>query len=170
MWRIPKITNKATALKAYHGYVASNLRYGILLWGNSVSINKAFVAQKRCIRAICNVSTETSCKPLFNELQLLTLPSIYIQEVSLFVKSHMHLFKKKKDQVNFNFRYPNRLILPLSRTVARSKNMYHMCIKIYNNLPNDLKNLTLSRFKGQLQKWLIKNCFCSVQEYLNNKT
>lgn len=164
LWRLPKIANQATALKAYHGYVASNLRYGIIMWGNSASLNKVFVTQKRCIRAICDVPPETSCKPLFKQLRLLTVPSLYIYETAIFVRTHMYLFEKKKDKINFMSRYPDKIWMPLCRTKLRSTNSYIMCIKIYNSIPEALKKLNLNIFKRQLHEWLTNKCFYSVKD------
>lgn len=108
--RLSTVANKATALIAYHGYVASQLRYGLVLWGNATDVNRVLLSQKRCIRAICNVAPRTSCKPLFRELNLLTLPSMYILEVCKFVKLHPELFTKLSEVSNFNTRYPNKLV------------------------------------------------------------
>lgn len=166
LWRIPKISNRATALKAYHGYVVSNLRYGIIVWGNSVTINKAFIAQKRCVRAICGLRPETSCKPFFKELKLLTVPSLYLYEVSVFVKSHMYQFQKKEYYKNSVSRRPDKLWLPPCRTRQRQNNSYHMCIRIYNKLPEDMKKLNLNQFRKSLRDWLINKCYYSVKEFL----
>ncbi|KOB74159.1 Oxysterol binding protein [Operophtera brumata] len=37
------------ALTAYHGYVSAVLAYGLVLWGNSVDVDKAFIIQKKCV-------------------------------------------------------------------------------------------------------------------------
>lgn len=79
--RLSTRVNKETALLAYHGYVASLLRYGVVLWGNCCEIKRLFISQKKCIKAICKKPTRTSCKDLFYELKLLTLPSLYILEL-----------------------------------------------------------------------------------------
>lgn len=155
--------------RAYHGYVASNLRYGVLLWGNSVLINRAFIAQKQCIRAISDVPPLASCRPLFVELNLLTLPGIYIFEVSTFVKRNINLFTQKKNVCNFNTRYPDRLVLPNSKTYICNRNAYAMCVKVYNNLPNDLRILAINKFRNALFKWLTEKCFYTVNDYLQNK-
>ncbi|KAI5637383.1 reverse transcriptase (RNA-dependent DNA polymerase) domain-containing protein [Phthorimaea operculella] len=70
-----------TTLAAYHGYVASVLKYGLLLWGNSTNIEQLFIAQKKCVRAICGKKPRESCVPLFKELGILPLPCLYILEV-----------------------------------------------------------------------------------------
>lgn len=51
--RLIKIVSENDATLAYHGYASSMLRYGLILWGNSVDVTKVFRAQKSCIRAIC---------------------------------------------------------------------------------------------------------------------
>jgi hypothetical protein len=64
LWRLVNITDVKTALLAYHGYVASDIRYGMVIWGDSV-IGRVFIAQKQCIRSICQLLPMTSCKPYF---------------------------------------------------------------------------------------------------------
>jgi hypothetical protein len=45
-----------------------------------------FKLQKRVIRAMIGVNTTTSCRQFFKELNILTLTSLYILEVSCFIK------------------------------------------------------------------------------------
>lgn len=167
LWRLAKLSSKKTALQAYHGYVASNLRYGVVLWGNSVKSNRAFIAQKQCVRAICDASPLTTCRPLFRELNLLTFPCIYIYEICCFVKTHHSLFNLKHDVCHFNTRFPNNLILPAIKTEICSRNSYAMSVRIYNKMPDSLKELPLYIFKKKLTKWLIGECFYSVSDFLN---
>ncbi|KAI5645016.1 reverse transcriptase (RNA-dependent DNA polymerase) domain-containing protein [Phthorimaea operculella] len=47
LYRLKNICDIKTALTAYHGYVASALRYGIVLWGNCVEVDRVFIVQKR---------------------------------------------------------------------------------------------------------------------------
>jgi hypothetical protein len=162
--------NEKSALKAYHGYIVYNLRYGIVLWGNSVDLNRAFISQKQCVRAICNVAPMTSCKPLFKKLKLLSLPSLYIFECCVFVKTHPDLFVRKvTDEKSKSSRYPERLLLPKMRTHYYDRNSYSNCIKIYNKLPDSLKVLNVKFFRVKLLKWLYYKCFYSVKEYFNAK-
>ncbi|XP_072934947.1 uncharacterized protein [Epargyreus clarus] len=80
-------------LTAYHGFVATTLRYGVMFWGNSTNRELAFKAQRRCIRAMCNLKQRDSCKPHFKKLHILTLPSLYIFECAVFVKSNPKEFQ-----------------------------------------------------------------------------
>jgi hypothetical protein len=49
----------------------------------------------------------------------------------------------------------------------RSKtSVKNMGIKLFNNLPLDLKNVTVFKlFKRKLKKYLMKNAFYSLQEF-----
>ncbi|CAK1580698.1 unnamed protein product, partial [Parnassius mnemosyne] len=85
------VSNEA-ALSAYHGYVSSVLSYGLLLWGNSVDVGKAFRVQKKCVRAICGAWSLDSCKPLFHKFHILPLVCMYIRELCVFVKQHPQYF------------------------------------------------------------------------------
>jgi hypothetical protein len=166
--RLATLVNKSTALTAYHGYVASVLRYGLLLWGNSCDINRVFVSQKKCVRAICRLPPRTSCRPLFKDLGILTLPSLYIFETCKFTRLHPDLFIKLSSVCKFNVRDTEKLVLPVTyKTKLCSKNSYAMAIKLYNNLPIDIRRLALKPFISALHKWLIDKCFYTTQEFFN---
>lgn len=169
LWRLTKICNLKTALQAYHGYVASNIRYCIPLWGNSSHINRVFIAQKQCVRAMCNIHPLTSCKPFFQKHNILTVPSIYIQECCLFVKKHPQLYKSCGEYCQFNTRYPTKLMLPSINTRYYHTNCYPMTIRIFNKIPNSIRDLPLTQFKRKLYLWLIDKAYYSVQEFLNDK-
>ncbi|CAH2268158.1 jg8165 [Pararge aegeria aegeria] len=51
-WCLSKTVGEETALMAYHAFVVSSLRYGLVIWGNSVDIQRLFIEQKKCIRTI----------------------------------------------------------------------------------------------------------------------
>jgi len=62
----------------YFSYVHSVMSYGIIFWGNSHPSNSIFKIQKRIIRIITNTGSHDSCRQLFKQLQILSLPSQYI--------------------------------------------------------------------------------------------
>lgn len=168
--KIKKITNIKTAIMSYRAYVESSLRYGIIKWGNSTDFNRAFVAQKKCIRAIYGIPSDESCKPIFKKLGLLPLPSIYIYEVCMFVHKHKELFKRAEDVCSRSRRDQFRLVLDvMTRCAKYNKNCVAMCVRIFNKLPNTFKVLNCRLFKTKLYNWLTENCFYSVKEFLEHK-
>lgn len=164
--RLKREANETTVLTAYHGYVGSILRYGLLLWGNSVLVRKVFIAQKKCIRAICGVGPTESCKPLFKKLKLLTLTSMYIYEVGIFVKKHLYLFTTMTEYNKFTPRDPTQLKLPTCKSTLHQQNCGVMAIRIYNRIPKKIRELPLNYFKLKLKTWLIENNFYNINEFL----
>ncbi|KAF9822700.1 hypothetical protein SFRURICE_016906 [Spodoptera frugiperda] len=129
--------------------------------------NRAFIAQKKCIRAIYGIPPDESCKPIFKKLGLLPLPSLYIYEMCMFVKKHQDLFKTAEEVCSRSRRDQYTLVLDeLPRCTKYNKNCIAMCVRVYNNLPKTLKELNCRLFKFKLYKWLNENNFYSIKEYL----
>ncbi|KAG7308231.1 hypothetical protein JYU34_006904 [Plutella xylostella] len=169
LYRLSRITGQKAALAAYHGYVLSVLRYGLLIWGNSTDFNKAFIVQKKCLRAIYGKKQTDSCKPLFKKSKIMTLVSMYILEAAIHVKSNPNLYKKAGNIVNFDIRNKERLVLPKHNSALYSKNCHIMTIKVYNCIPHEIKQLPLKLFKHKLKYWLTENVFYSINDFFNYK-
>lgn len=167
--RLRDTVSVEAALTAYHGYVSSVLRYGLILWGNSVDVERVLIIQKKCIRVICNAWSDDSCVPLFKKLHILPLPCLYIKEICIFVDTHRHLFKKRAEVLDRQTRQTimNLLFKPRVRKMIYGKNVFNMCIVIYNKLPKDIKLLKGNSFKSKLTAWLLDKCFYSVKKYLD---
>lgn len=166
LYMLSKDVDRESVLQAYHGYVASTLRYGIIFWGNATNVSSVLRAQKRCIRAICQLKRTDSCKPYFKDLQLLTVPSLYIYETAVYVRMNPHLFIR-----NLKPRRYDHLCLKACKTTFMQKSIFVMAPKIYNTLPEVLrteKNIRL--FKKRLNKLLNNKMYYTVSEFLNDKS
>lgn len=168
--RLRQTVSLEAALTAYHGYVSSVLTYGLLLWGNSTDIERAFRLQKKCVRALDNAWSTDSCKPLFKKFGLLPLPCLYIRDACLLVKNYPNYFTFRNETTARHTRaqYRNLLYQPPCNAYAYKKNCYFMCIRLYNMLPDDIKLESKKSFKNKLVKWLYENCFYSIGEYVTN--
>lgn len=166
---LSKIVNRSVLLSAYHGIVASVLRYGIIFWGNSTHIDMVFKAQKRCIRAMLGLKPKESCVPAFKSLKLLTLPSLYILEVALFVKCNPDLFvlASRGRVLPVRAQYQHNLRAPTKKTALVAKSLLGMAPRIYNKIPKDIIQLDLKIFKRKMTELLITKCYYSVTQYLN---
>lgn len=170
LFQIKCSTNVETALSAYFAYAYSWLRYGIMLWGDSVNIHDLFILQKKCVRIIAHINNQDSCRPYFIKYNLLTLPSIYIYDICKFVFKNKNSFTKVEDTHNVNTRHKNRLYLPPSRIKMLNQSPYYMAVKIFNKLPKDLQNETKETiFTRKLKKILIQKCFYSIKEFFEEK-
>ncbi|KAG7309363.1 hypothetical protein JYU34_005318 [Plutella xylostella] len=165
--QIRKVTDKRTAVTSYRAYIESILRYGIIIWGNSTNRKKAFIAQKKAIRAICGVPSDESCRTLFKKLGLLTLPSLYIFEICNFVNEHKELFKNSSELNSRPQRYPNKLVHSLIPKTKYRKSCLSMCVQIFNNIPSELKPLNKSLFKKKLYNWLCEKNFYDISDFFS---
>lgn len=144
--------------------MSSILRYAIIFWGNSTDGEEAFKAQKKCVRAICNLRLPDSCRPHFKTLNILTLPSLYIFELAIFVKSHPELFERFT-----NRRHRNKIKAISHSSALYDKNILGMAPKIFNKIPNCIRNICdLRIFKKELKIFLIKNTYYSISEFLSD--
>lgn len=167
--KLRETVSTEAALNAYHGYVSSVLSYGLLLWGNSVEIDRAFLVQKKCIRAICGAWSMDSCRPLFKKLHILPLVCMYIRELCVFVRQHPKYFDVSSQVVNRCTRNKHKLHQPKCRLELYKRNVHINAIKVYNKLPNFFKELPLTLFKIKLTKWLADKCFYDLKEFMTFK-
>jgi hypothetical protein len=72
-----------------------------------------FKIQKRVIRNITNIGRRDSCRQLFKQLLILTLPSQYIFSLLLFVNKNREMFLSNSEIHDINTRFNCSLHLPL---------------------------------------------------------
>ena len=157
-------------LKTYYfGHVQSILNYGILCWGNSSRINDVFKMQKKIIRIMMFKHPTHSCRELFASLKILTISALYILSCCLFVKNNIDQFTQFSDRnISYNLRSTNNILLPQHKLSVAGNGVSIMPIKIYNHLPNYLKEITsLKLFKFKLKKILSEKPLYSLEEYFN---
>lgn len=169
LYKLSSVVNIETLLTAYYGTVESILRFGIIFWANSTNKDFIFKRQKRCIRSMFNLHVTDSCRPLFIEHKILTLPSLYIFEMALFVRKHTHLFPCKSNFVARNRRDNSQLQIPNSKTAFLRKSVVCMSRKIYNKIPISLKDLDDNIFRFKLKQLLIIKCYYTINDFLTDK-
>lgn len=164
LYELKKTTDVKTATCAYFAYAHSWLQYGIILWGNSTDALKLFILQKRCLRIIHNLDIIESCKPYFVSENILTLFGIYILEICIFVRKNFHFFNEYSRPQNL--RPHKKLAVPFSKLQIFHSGTHAMSIKIYNNIPTDIKDEpNFIKFKKRLKSYLIKKSFYTLQEF-----
>jgi hypothetical protein len=107
-----------------------------------------------------------SCKNLFKQLQILTLPSQYIFSLLVFVVKNRDLFLCNSEIHNINTRYNYSLHMPTTNLTLVQKGVLYCGRRIYNHLPLHIKILSndLKHFKSKLKSFLIEQTLYSLEE------
>jgi len=80
-----------------------------------------------------------SCRELFKKLEILPLYSQYI--ISIFVIKNKHLIYTNNQIHNIHARFKTNLHPPTANLTKFRKGVYYSGIKIFNNLPHNIKDI-----------------------------
>lgn len=154
----------------YFGLVQSVLQYGLIFWGSSSHFGKAFIAQKRILRTMFNVHPTTTCKDLFTRAKIMTLPSLYIYRLILYIRSNEHKFKKNEDIHSHDTRQKNNIHQNYSRLKVGQNSPDYVGIKMFNKFKLIYENDNNDKwcnasFETKLKKFLIHNAFYSIEQF-----
>lgn len=164
--RIKTISDVSSSKTAYLALFESNLRYGLLIWGNSSggNLQRVLVSQKKAIRALAGLQPRESCRPAFINLSILTVVSMYVLEAVIHV--HERGLPKGCQLHQYNTRRATDFQLPVHRLSLFEEKPSYMGSKLWNHLPEDLKKLEMAKFRKKVKLWLLQNPFYSIEEYL----
>jgi hypothetical protein len=84
---------------------------------------------------MAGVSSRTSCRQLFKELNILTLASLYIFEVTCFTRKYCQSLEQNSQVHQYNTRRRLDIHVKLQKTEIYKRSVINMGTKIYNNLP-----------------------------------
>jgi hypothetical protein len=121
------------------------------------------------IRIITNSRMRDSCRELFKKLEILPLYSQYIFSISIFVMKNKHLFYTNNQIHSIHTRFKTGLHPPTANLTKFQKGVYYSAIKIFNNLPHNIKDLAneIVLFQKALKRFLLINSFYNSKEYFN---
>ena len=154
-------------LNIYYALAYSHISFSIMCWGMATEMNRVFICQKKIIRVIYNLKPWESCKYSFETHKVLTTPSIFIYKCLCFVKRNGHLFDRVSSQHKYTTRSSD-LLVPSHNSTLFEKSPYYCCIKLYNSLPLELKNVNNFNFyKRRVKTILLDGAFYSVDAFLN---
>jgi hypothetical protein len=131
---------------------------------------KVFLAQKKIIRIMTGSKPKTSCKPLFQSLKILTVPSQYILSLMKVLSHHQEMFTSNIEIHNINTRNKLKLHKPINNLTLYQKGVYYMCIRIFNKLPEYIANIVGNKkiVILTLGQYLVSKSFYSIEEFLND--
>lgn len=150
-----KYVSKNVMKTLYYANFETRMRYGIIFWGSNSEIENIFIVQKRILRVILGMDVRESCRGTFKQNNILTVHALYLYECLMFLFSNKDLFAMNKPNLTYNTRTLD-LNYPIHRLTLTEKNPSYMCLRIYNKLPNELRNMEDERkFKKEIKKLLL---------------
>ena len=113
----------------------------------------------------------SSCKPIFKELQILTVPNLYILKTLMMVKSNLQTFNEGNYEHSYNTRHKNNFQYPIHRLQLVEKSPMYMGKRLFNKLPLEYKLLiNTNSFKSSLTNFLIEKNYYNVKDFLTDST
>jgi hypothetical protein len=130
--------------------------------------NIFLMQKKKIIRIMLGLGPRSSCRGAFRKLDILTVPSLYIYALMMFVINNPDSFQSNSTIHCINMRQENQLHLPTVKFYSIQKGVIYETIKIFNTLPPNLLKHGTDRaaFRSVLRKFLVKNAFYSIDEFL----
>jgi hypothetical protein len=151
----------------YFSYFHSIMSYGIIFWGSSNLSNNIFKIQKRVIRIIANKFNQDSCRQLFNQYQILTLPAQYIFSLVMFVVKFKDFFQSNSEIHDLNTRFRSDLHFPTTNLSLVQRGVVYSGTKIFNHLPSHIKSFSkdIKQFKYKLKRLLLEQSLYTLEEF-----
>lgn len=139
IWNVTRSSNREAAILAYHSLFMSRVSYSLLVWGNSSSGNllTIFKLQKRAVRTIRRMGRRDSCRGVFKEMNLLTVPALYCYQVAKWAKFKGD-FTLGSQVHGHNTRNGNRIFVEPHRTKRFEQSLNFVGRKVLNSIPIEI--------------------------------
>jgi len=145
----------------------SLINYDIIFWGSSTSMCIVYLIQKRIIRVRLGLDPRSSCRGVFKKLGILTVSSLYIFAVIIFVVRNPNHFKTiscihsiyMRQKINYIYHQWNFL---------QSKGIAYFSIKIFNKLSLNISKFCIDNLLfSALKKFLVQKASYTLDEFLS---
>jgi hypothetical protein len=133
--------------------------------GTQPIVQKFFKIQKKAIRIIMGSRSRDSCRNLFKKLKILPFISQYIISLFLFINNNKNYLITNSENHSI-YTSSSNFHLPHANLAIYQKVVYYLGVKVFNNLPQDIKNVSDNpkRFK-EFKAFLTAHSFNVLDEY-----
>lgn len=166
--KIRHLCDLNTLKMVYFSYIHSTISFGISLYGatNKKNLDSILKIQKKAIRIMLNLKPQSSVKEYFSELKILTIYSLYVQEVIMSVRCRISEQVLNGANHSYNTRNRNELAVPPHHLALFCKKPQFAGIRFYNKLPECIKTEnSTDQFKKKLKQFLINKALYSFEEF-----
>jgi len=129
----------------YFAHFHSIVKHGIIFWGNKRDVNKLFILQKRVLRIMTGLGYSSSCMGWFKQLEILTVPCLYILSLAMIVICNSSYFKTNFSVYSKLTRQKNHIHKPLVKYTSIQRSITYSAFKVFNKLPLDIVNMAKYR-------------------------
>lgn len=152
-----KSTERNTMVNIYYALVHSVLQYGISCWGGMslTNLKPLLTVQKLIIKTLAFRKVRSPSLPLFRELNVLPLRSIYIHKIVCYYHKASLLLPVTNCYFTRSMS-DGKVIVPKTNTEAAHRYLTYSAPKIFNQLPTDIRMATgMRKFRKDLHSWLL---------------
>ena len=133
-YRLQGCVTRETLISLYHAKIQSILQYGVILWGNSSLCKSTFRIQKKVLRIIFKLPRNTSCREVFKNWNILTLPSLYIFKSIIFMIHNKSKFKTNSTVHKYCTRQINNIHIEQQNFAHFHNSVYMTISRLYNKV------------------------------------
>ena len=153
-------------LTLYYALIYPYLTYCNLIWASTyvTNLQRIYLLQKKAVRAISKADYKASSKPLFANLTIFDVYSLYSLQVSSFMYlyhndalpiSFAQIFPTGNQIHQYSTRYCDYYRPHTCRTNIKKFSILFQGPRIWNSIPIDIKNApTFSMFKRMIKPFL----------------
>ena len=167
LYMLKSYANIEAMKHVYYGLIYSKIEYCISSWGGCCvsRLSPIIKLQKKAIRLICNKPYIEPTHNLFIKMKMLKLVDIFKLKICTLVQhvknnnivgdllirplshTHKHFTRLQKR---------NNFYIPSSNTNLGKTSFNYLAPKMWQEVPEHIKNINSNRFKFQLKKYFIK--------------
>lgn len=162
MYRVNKKLTKRAKLTVYNSMILPHFQYcsTILFLGNEGDLNQLQIQQNKVMRIVLNCSRETSVASMLDDLKWLNVRQLINYNVLFLIykitKDLMPVYLSEnityiRDYHNINLRSRDNIKLPSYTKTISQNNIYYKGVKMYNEMPMDIKQNNINKFKKLLK-------------------
>lgn len=155
----------------YNSLVKPHIDYLIEVWGTASksSLKEIQIKQNKLLKILFGYNFRTSTDKIYKETRLMDIKQSYEYSTCILIRKILNKnintaisFKQKSQMQRIKLRSMNNLVLRPPRTNYGKNNIEYEGAKLYNKLPNNIKNAkTMSGFKKMLKSLILsKSSVC----------